>query len=147
MLVSGKRRDNLLSPSQPLKKGVNKKCRYRTNSYLENTVLEINHVTNVTTVLSETTASDRVSRYYAAFYSIFRRRTILPRIKANVVYRGWLITDFVCYKLVFCIPNFSEFIFSVNFCTSQPGLGVRYFSCIAKKGSWCRMVTLSGLPL
>ena len=36
---------------------------YRTSSELENTVLEINHVTNVSTVLSETTASDRVSRY------------------------------------------------------------------------------------
>jgi len=31
---------------------------------LENSVLEINHVTNVTTVLDETAASDRVSRSY-----------------------------------------------------------------------------------
>ena len=30
--------------------------------FLENSVLEINHVTNVTTVLNETTSSDRVSR-------------------------------------------------------------------------------------
>jgi len=44
------------------KKDVNKKCHYRTSSKLENSVLEINHVTNVTTVLSETTVSDRVSR-------------------------------------------------------------------------------------
>ena len=39
------------------------KCRYRTSSELGNSVLEINHVTNVTKVLNETTASDRVSRY------------------------------------------------------------------------------------
>ena len=31
---------------------------------MTNSVLEINHVTNVTTVLSETTASDRVSRLF-----------------------------------------------------------------------------------
>jgi len=37
---------------QPLKKDVNRKCRYRTSLDLENTVLEINHVTNVTAVLS-----------------------------------------------------------------------------------------------
>jgi len=57
--------DNLLLASQPLKKDVNKKSRYRTNrsSDMENTVLGIHHVTNVTTVLSETTVSDRVSRY------------------------------------------------------------------------------------
>jgi len=42
--------------------GRQQKCRYRTSSELEDSVLEINHVTNVTTVLSETTASDRVSR-------------------------------------------------------------------------------------
>ena len=36
--------------------------RYRTSSELENSVLETNHVTNVTKVLNETTASDRVSR-------------------------------------------------------------------------------------
>ena len=57
----GNHRDNFLSPSEPLKPDVNKKCRYRTSSELENSVLEINHVTNVTTVLSGTTASDRVS--------------------------------------------------------------------------------------
>ena len=57
----GNHRDNFLSPSKPLKTDVNKKCRYRTSSELENSVLEINHVTNVTTVLSGTTASDRVS--------------------------------------------------------------------------------------
>ena len=34
----------------------------KTSSELENSVLEINHVTNVTTVLNETTVSDRVSR-------------------------------------------------------------------------------------
>jgi len=39
-----------------------KKFRYRTSPELENSVLEINHVTNVTKVLNETTASDRVSR-------------------------------------------------------------------------------------
>jgi len=44
-----------------LKKGrQQKKCRYRTSSELENSVLEINHVTNVTTVLDETAASDRL---------------------------------------------------------------------------------------
>ena len=48
---------------QPLKKDV--KCRYRTSSELENSVLEINQVTNVTTVLNETTTSDRVSRLVA----------------------------------------------------------------------------------
>ena len=47
---------------QPLKKDVKKKCRDRTSSELENSVLEINHVTNVTKVLNETTASDRVAR-------------------------------------------------------------------------------------
>ena len=46
---------------------------------IEKSVLEINHVTNVTTVLSETTASDRVSRYNAAVYdniatSIFKTK-------------------------------------------------------------------------
>ena len=66
MLVLGKRRDNLLSPFEPLKKGRQQKCRYRTSSELENSVLEINHVTNVTvtTVLDESAASDRVSRSY-----------------------------------------------------------------------------------
>ena len=47
---------------QPFKKDVKKKFRYRTSSELENPVLEINHVTNVTKVLKKTTASDRVSR-------------------------------------------------------------------------------------
>ena len=37
--------------------------RYRTNSELENSVLEINHVTNVTTVLNETAASGWGSRF------------------------------------------------------------------------------------
>ena len=45
-------------------KGRQEKCRYRTSSELEKSVLEINHVTNVTKVLNETTASDRVSRRY-----------------------------------------------------------------------------------
>ena len=45
-----------------LLKGRQQKCRYRTSSKLENSVLEINHVTNVITVLDETAASDRVSR-------------------------------------------------------------------------------------
>jgi len=44
------------------KKDVKKKCRYRISSELENTVQEINHVTNVTKVLNKTTASNRVSR-------------------------------------------------------------------------------------
>jgi len=44
-------------------KGRQEKRRHRTSSKLENSVLEINHVTNVNTVLGETTASDRVSRY------------------------------------------------------------------------------------
>ena len=47
---------------QSLKKDEEKKSRYRTSSELENSVLEINHVRNVTKVLNETTASDRVSR-------------------------------------------------------------------------------------
>ena len=51
---------------QPFKKDVKKNsittCRYRTSSEIENSVLEINHVTNVTKVLNKTTASDRVSR-------------------------------------------------------------------------------------
>ena len=57
-------RDNLSqSEASPnLLKGRQQKCRYRTSSELENYVLEINYVTNVTTVLGETTASDRVSR-------------------------------------------------------------------------------------
>ena len=37
-----------------LSEGRQQKCRYRTISELENSVLEINHVTNVTTVLNET---------------------------------------------------------------------------------------------
>jgi len=36
----------------------------KTSSELENSVLEINHATNVTTVLDETADSDRVSRYH-----------------------------------------------------------------------------------
>ena len=44
------------------KKDNDKKCRYRTSSEPENSVLEIKHVTNVTTVINETAASDRVSR-------------------------------------------------------------------------------------
>ena len=53
---------------QPLKTDVKKKCRYRTSSELENIVLEINHVTNVTKVLNETTASDRVSRLHVEYH-------------------------------------------------------------------------------
>jgi len=44
------------------KKGRQQKCRYRSSSELENPVLEINHVTNLITILSETAGSDRVSR-------------------------------------------------------------------------------------
>jgi len=51
------------------KKGRQEKCRYRTISELENSVVEINHVTNVTTVLNETTASDRVSRMNEACHT------------------------------------------------------------------------------
>jgi len=47
-------RDNFLSPSQPpSSKGRQQNCRYRTSSELENSILEINCVTNVTTVLGE----------------------------------------------------------------------------------------------
>ena len=42
---------------QTSKKDVNKSVFYRTSSELENSVLEINHVTNVTTVLNETAVS------------------------------------------------------------------------------------------
>jgi len=64
VLVLGKQRDDFLLPTEPLKKDVNKNVvqSYRRSSELENSVLEINCVTNVTTVLSETTASDGVSR-------------------------------------------------------------------------------------
>jgi len=44
--------------------GRQQKYHHRTSSELENSVLGINHVTNVTTVLSETKAADRVSRYH-----------------------------------------------------------------------------------
>jgi len=60
--VLGKRRDNFLSPSRPLQKEGQQKYRYRTSSQLENSALEINNVTNVTTVLSEKRALDKVSR-------------------------------------------------------------------------------------
>ena len=46
---------------------------FGTSSELENSVLEINHVTNVTTVLSETTAWDRVSclvLYYTPYMEL-----------------------------------------------------------------------------
>jgi len=39
-----------------------KKWRYRTPSKQENSVLQLNHVTDVTIVLNETAASDGVSR-------------------------------------------------------------------------------------
>jgi len=58
VLVLGKQRDDSLSPFQPLKR----MCRYRTSSELENSVLQINHDTNVTTVLNETAASGWGSR-------------------------------------------------------------------------------------
>jgi len=53
---------------QSLKKDVKKNIDIEQVSELENSVLEINHVTNVTTVLqvNETTASDRVSRFSLA---------------------------------------------------------------------------------
>jgi hypothetical protein len=41
---------------QTSQKGRQQKCRCRTISELENSVLEVNHVTNVTTVLNETAA-------------------------------------------------------------------------------------------
>ena len=44
-------------------KGRQHKCRYKTSSELENSVLEIDHVTNVTTVLNETAESGWGSRY------------------------------------------------------------------------------------
>ena len=51
------------------KKDVHKKCRYRASSELKNSILEINHVTTVTTVLDETAASGMVSRYmYMCMY-------------------------------------------------------------------------------
>ena len=63
MLVLGKQRDTVTFCRHPTSsKGRQEKCCYRTSSELENSVLEINHVTNVTKVLNETTASDRVSR-------------------------------------------------------------------------------------
>jgi len=62
VLVLGKTTRPTSVAVQPLKKDVKKKCRYRTSSELENSVLEINHVTNMTKVLNDTTASDRVSR-------------------------------------------------------------------------------------
>ena len=42
--------------------------RYRTSSELENSVLEINHVTNVTTVLNESAASGWGSRYFSVVF-------------------------------------------------------------------------------
>ena len=64
VLVFDKQSRHLSLAVPTSKKDVHKTCRYRTSSELENSVLEINHVTNVTTVLDETAASDRVSRYY-----------------------------------------------------------------------------------
>ena len=62
MLVFNKQSRPLSLAIPTTKKDVHKICRYRANFELENSVLEINHVTNVTTVLDETAASDRVSR-------------------------------------------------------------------------------------
>jgi len=62
VLVLGKQSRHLSLAVPTSKKDVYKKCCYRTSSKLENSVLEINHVMNVTTVLDETVASDRVSR-------------------------------------------------------------------------------------
>jgi len=64
VLVFDKQSRHLSLAVPTSKKDVHKKCRYRASSELENSVLEINHVTDVTTVqvLDETAASDRVSR-------------------------------------------------------------------------------------
>jgi|AntRauMFilla1563_2_1112583.scaffolds.fasta_scaffold28299_1 hypothetical protein len=62
VLVLGKQSRPLSLAVPTSLKDVNKTCRYRTSSELENSVLEINHVTNVTIVLDETAAWDRVSR-------------------------------------------------------------------------------------
>jgi len=62
VLVFDKQSRHLSLAVPTSKKDVHKECRYRASSELENSVLEINHVTNMTTVLDETAASDRVSR-------------------------------------------------------------------------------------
>ena len=77
---------------QPLKTDFKKKCRYRTSSKLENSVLKINHVTNATKVLNETTASDRVSRLYSntnkdqriTFAVLCTLRVIYPTVCSSI---------------------------------------------------------------
>ena len=77
-------------------------------------VLEINHVTNVTKVLNETTASDRVSRFAQSYLFYQRNRSIVHggerdtiseavvSIRTLVTFVTWLIsrTEFSSSELV-----------------------------------------------
>jgi len=60
---------------------ISKKCRYRTSSELENSILEINHVTNVTTVLNETAASGWASR---SWMSVADESTVERRVRMKI---------------------------------------------------------------
>ena len=55
-----------------------KKIRYTASSELETSVLEIKHVTNVTKVLNETNASDRVSQLVLFLAQISARALSTP---------------------------------------------------------------------
>ena len=67
------------------------KYRYKTGSKLENSVLEINHVTNVATVLNETTTSDRVSCFSLAIFP----RSLSP-LPPPCPWSVWVLSADVC---------------------------------------------------
>ena len=96
---------------QPLKKDVKKKCRYRTSSELENSVLEINHVTNVIEVLNETTASDRVSRYMHGVHVLYALGSLLCLHTTTYTRpHARIYTYTLCDRNIFCVVSIIKFL-------------------------------------
>ena len=113
MLVLGKQRDNLMSPSNLLKQ---EKYRYRTSSELENSVLEINHVTNVTTVLNETTASFRTRKLCSRNQPCHERDHISKRDRSLRLDFSLIVQNFVGYIRSFLNLEFVPvFLLSTQF--------------------------------
>jgi len=130
VLVLGKQRDNRLSPSSLLK-STSRKISCTTSPELENSLLEINHVTNVTTVLNETIASDRVSRFSLA--SLPRSLSPSPRTRGRSGYSAQMcviskLTDFLCVSFALTLGSFVHSVSGVRTCVCEFALHTR--TCI-----------------
>jgi hypothetical protein len=103
------------------------KYRYTTSSELENSVLEINYVTKVTTVLNESTTSDRVSRFSLA--SLPRSLSSPPplpppRARGRSGYSVQMcviskLTDSLCVSLALNLGSFVQSVLKVQTCVCE----------------------------